>query len=58
MVGAVDLLINGEGALGVGERPRQIALGLQDRADVVGPDGNGGMVGAVDLLSDGERAPQ
>src|ERR1039458_5544170 len=53
VVGAVDLFVDGQGALGVLQGSRQIALVLQDQADVVGVAGHVGVVGAVDLFVDG-----
>jgi len=40
----------------VWQRSFQIALILQNQSDVVGADGDIGVVGAIDLLIDGKRA--
>ena len=56
MVGAVDLLIDGKGTLGVTQSAVEIALGLKNLSDVVGITGHVRVVGAVDLLIDGKGA--
>lgn len=50
VVWTVNSLRNAESPLAVLQRPRQVALGLENRTDVVGTYGDGGMVRPIHLL--------
>ena len=55
MVGAEGLLVDGQGPLVGGPRPRQVALGLEDATKVVDRGGHVDMLGAKRCLEDGQR---
>src|SRR6266700_1469787 len=56
MAGTKDPLVNREGTLDILQRAREIFLGQQDRAKVVGRPGEVGMVRTVNFLGDLERS--